>query len=54
MKVFLRIFEYKETLEQEFSSLEEAQDIFNLISKNYPDLHLEPYIEVEEPSAPSN
>jgi len=47
MKVFLRIFEYKETLEQEFSSLEEAQDILNLISKNYPELRLEPYIEVE-------
>jgi len=50
MKVFLRIFEYKETLEQEFSSLEEAQDILNLISKNYPALRLEPYIEVEEGS----
>jgi hypothetical protein len=50
MKVFLRIFEYKETLEQEFSSLDEAQDILNLISKNYPELRLEPYIEVEEGS----
>ena len=50
MKVFLRIFEYKETLEQEFVSLEEAQDILNLISKNYPELRFEPYIEVEEGS----
>jgi hypothetical protein len=50
MKVCLRIFEYKETLEQEFSSLEEAQDILNLISQNYPELRLEPYIEVEESS----
>jgi hypothetical protein len=50
MKVFLKIFEYKETLEQEFSSLEEAQDTLNLISKNYPELRLEPYIEVEEGS----
>ncbi len=48
MKVILRIFEYKETLEQEFSSLEEAQEIVNLISKNYPELRFEPYIEVEE------
>jgi len=51
MKVFLRIFEYKETLEQEFSSLDEAQDILNLICKNYPELRFEPYIEVEEGSA---
>jgi tRNA splicing ligase len=50
MKVLLRVYEYKETLEQEFSSIEEAQDILNLISKNYPELRLESYIEVEEGS----
>jgi hypothetical protein len=50
MKDFLRVYEYKETLEQEFSSMEEAQDVLNLISKNYPELRLEPYIEVEEGS----
>jgi hypothetical protein len=48
MKVILKVFEYKETLEQEFSSLEEANELVNLISKNYPNLRFEPYIEVDE------
>jgi hypothetical protein len=48
MKVILKVFEYKETLEQEFSSLEEANELVNLISQNYPNLRFEPYIEVDE------
>ena len=48
MKVTMRIFEFKETLEQEFSSLEEAQEIVSLISRNYPELRFEPYIEADE------
>jgi hypothetical protein len=48
MKVILKVFEYKETLEQDFSSLEEANELVNLISQNYPNLRFEPYIEVDE------
>jgi hypothetical protein len=48
MKVILKVFEYKETLEQEFSSLEEANELVNLISQNYPNLRFEPYVEVDE------
>lgn len=54
MKVILRIFEYKETLEQEFSSLDEAEEIVRLISKNYPELRFEPYLQVDEGSVVSS
>lgn len=48
MKVIFRIFEYKDTIEQEFSTVEEAQRLLGRMSEKYPNLKFEPYFEVDE------
>ena len=48
MKIILRIFEYKDTIEREFSSVEEAQKVLGRMSEKNPNLMIEPYFEVDE------
>jgi len=48
MKVILRVFEYKHTIEREFSSAEEAQKVLGLMNEKHPELMIEPYFEVDE------
>ena len=48
MKVILRVFEYKQTIEREFSTAEEAQQVLGLMSEAHPELMIEPYFEVDE------
>lgn len=48
MKMILRIFEYKDTIEREFSSVEEAQKILGHMNEKNPNLRIEPYFEVDD------
>lgn len=48
MKVILRVFEYKHTIEKEFASAEEAQRVLGRMSEKHPNLMIEPYFEVDE------
>jgi hypothetical protein len=47
MKVILRIYQYKETVERECSSAEEASQIAESMSAEDPDLLVERYIELD-------
>lgn len=48
MKVILRVYKYKETLERECASGDEAQQIAELMAKRDPDLVVEPYIQLDD------
>lgn len=48
MKIILRIFEYKDTIEREFATLEEAQKILGHMNDKNPNLRIEPYLEVDD------
>jgi biotin carboxylase len=47
MKVLLRVYEYKETLERECSSVEEATQIAESMTGNDPNIFIERYIELD-------
>lgn len=48
MKVIFRVYEYRETIEQEFSNVDQVQEVMDRMGKNHPNLVFEPYIEVDE------
>jgi hypothetical protein len=48
MRILLRVYEYKETVETECSGGDEAQRIAELMVKKDPDLLVEPYIELDD------
>ena len=50
MKVFFRVYEYKDTIEEEFSSTEEVEKAMSLMNKERPDWMIEPYFQVDESS----
>jgi len=47
MKVIFRIYEHVETLEREFSSVEEVRRVTRELSEANPSLLIEPCLEVE-------
>ena len=47
MKVTFRVYEYKETLEKEFSSVEELGQMMEQMVLDNPDLFLEPFFEID-------
>ncbi|MBW2064421.1 MAG: hypothetical protein JRJ03_05750 [Deltaproteobacteria bacterium] len=47
MKMILKVYEHKETLEKEFSSIEEANTAVEKMMEENPNLHIEPYFEVD-------
>ncbi|MBW1997690.1 MAG: hypothetical protein JRJ29_06965 [Deltaproteobacteria bacterium] len=47
MKMILKVYEHKETLEKEFSSVEEANDVVEKMIEDNPNLHVESYFEVD-------
>jgi hypothetical protein len=48
MKIIVRVYQYKETVERECSSVEEAQSIVEAMANEDPDLVVEPYIELDD------
>ena len=48
MKIIVRVYQYKETVERECSSVEEAQAIDEAMANEDPDLVVEPYIELDD------
>ncbi|MBW2030011.1 MAG: hypothetical protein JRJ31_13155 [Deltaproteobacteria bacterium] len=47
MKMILKVYEHKETLEKEFASVEEANDEVERMDQDNPNLHVESYFEVD-------
>lgn len=47
MKMILKVYEHKETLEKEFSSVEEANNVVEKMIQDNPNLHVESYYEVD-------
>jgi hypothetical protein len=48
VKVLLRVYQYKETLEKECSSVEEATQIAESMAGNDPNLVVERYVELDK------
>lgn len=48
MKVVLRVYKLKETLEREFSSFDEAQGAVEVMVKKDPDLIVQPYVQLSD------
>ena len=48
MKIIVRVYQYKETVERECSSVEEAQAIVEAMANEDRDLVVEPYIELDD------
>lgn len=48
MKVIFRVYEYRETIEQEFTNIDQVQEIIDRMGQNCPNLVFEPYIEVDD------
>lgn len=48
VKVLLRVYQYKETIERECSGVEEASQIAEGMAAKDPNLLIEPYIEVDK------
>lgn len=48
MKVLLRVYQYKETVEKECSSVEEATQIAERMADKDPNLVVERYIELDK------
>jgi len=48
MKILLRVYKYKEMVEREFSSYDEAQKVVDLMVKKDPDLIVKPYVQLSD------
>jgi hypothetical protein len=48
MKVVLRVYKLKETLDREFSSFDEAQRAVEVMVKKDPDLIVQPYVQLSD------
>jgi hypothetical protein len=46
MKMKIRVYRYEDTLEGDFSSIEEAQRVVEVMYEKNPDLIFEPYIDL--------